>query len=112
MSTAQSHDPAFGHKGRTVGYVHRAIRTNRHATGEGERPAGQKRVSTGTVKRDLHHVALRIFAVNPIRVSKQLRRIEVAVTPEVATVDRPQPGSPLGHRCVPWLRDISVRRVE
>src|SRR6266704_2129076 len=67
-----------------------------HSACERERAAGQERVSARTAKEYLDHVALRIFAVNPIWVSKQLRSIEVAVTPEGTTVDWPQTGSP--HR--------------
>src|SRR5438876_12076842 len=105
-SRPNPHNPGFAwrHEGRAVRYVYRAIRSNGYATCEGERPAGQKRASTGTVKRDLHHVPLRRFAVNEIRVGEQLRRIEVAVTSEGATVDGPQIGSPHRHRSVPWLR--------
>src|SRR4030095_3987360 len=109
-STAKPHNPAFTwwYEGCAVGYVHRTIWTNGHSSSKGECATGEERVGPGTGKGDLDHVALRIFAVNEIRVSEQLRGIEVAVTSEGATVDWPQPGSPLGHRCVPWLLKVSV----
>src|SRR5438046_278249 len=51
-SRAKPHNPAFAwrHEGRAVSYIHGAIRTNGHAAGERERPAGQERVSTRTCK--------------------------------------------------------------
>src|SRR5262249_25796030 len=86
-SVAETHNSAFRHKDGTVRHAHHIIGTDSHAACE-RQPAGQKRVTARAVERDLHGIALRIFAVSPIRHSERLRRVEIAVRPEGAVVSQ------------------------
>jgi len=79
-SAAEPHNSSFRYKGGTVRHVHDVVWTDSYTTGKREGSAGKKCVGTGTVKRDLDDVALRIVeVVKDVWVGKQLRGIEVTV---------------------------------
>ena len=72
---------AFGYEERAIGHVHHIVGADSQATGKREHTAGQERLCTGAVKRDLNNVVFGISSVNNIQIREQLRGIEVAIRP-------------------------------
>jgi hypothetical protein len=77
-----------------VGYVHHIVGRDRHAAGKRERTTSQNSVGSRIVEQDLDHVAVGNLTLDSIRVRKQLRGVEVAITSEGAAVDWPHTESP------------------
>jgi hypothetical protein len=77
-----------------------------------ERTTSQNSVGSRIVEQNLDHVAVGNLTVGPIRIRKQERGVEVAITPESAAVDWPHTGSPHRRRSVPLLLPIGFRGVE